>query len=65
MALPALPFTTSPTTPNAVRVLPISTRLAAGEHPRATIVVRAPKPATTLRFSRFALTWEWPIPGAD
>jgi hypothetical protein len=45
--------------------VPISNRLAAGEHPHATVVVRAPKPATALRFSWFALTWEWPVPGAD
>ncbi len=45
--------------------VPFTGRLAPGEHARATVVVRAPKPATALRFSWQALMWEWPIPGSD
>ena len=47
----------------------------AGAHQRARrrparmrarrVVVRAPKPATTLRLSWLELMWEWPIPGSD
>jgi hypothetical protein len=44
---------------------PINARTVAGHHPHATVVVRAPKPATALRFSWFSLRWEWPIPGTD
>jgi hypothetical protein len=44
---------------------PLGAVVAPGPHARARVVVRAPKPATTLRFSWLTLMWEWPIPGAD
>ena len=44
---------------------PISEPLTPGARARARVVVRAPKPATTLRISWLQLTWEWTIPGAD
>ncbi len=44
---------------------PVGAPVAAGPHTHARVVVRAPKPATTLRFSWLSLMWEWPIPGAD
>lgn len=44
---------------------PIDASVAAGPHARARVIVRAPKPATTLRLSWVTLMWEWPIPGAD
>jgi hypothetical protein len=44
---------------------PIAGNMVAGERSRATVVVRAPKPATALRVSWMQLMWEWSIPGAD
>ena len=44
---------------------PISKPIAPGTHARSTVVVRAPKPATVLRFSWAELVWEWTVPGAD
>ncbi len=44
---------------------PIAAPVAPGPHARARVVVRAPKPATVLRFSWLTLMWEWPILGAD
>jgi hypothetical protein len=44
---------------------PISVPVAPGEHARARVVVRAPKPARVLRLSWLELKWEWPIPGSD
>jgi len=32
---------------------------------RSTVVVRAPKLATVMRFSWAELTWEWTVPAAD
>lgn len=44
---------------------PISASVDPGPHVKARVVVRAPKPATALRFSWQALVWEWEIVGAD
>ncbi len=44
---------------------PIGKPIAPGAHARSTVVVRAPKPATVLRFSWAELMWEWTVPGAD
>ena len=44
---------------------PIGKPMTPGVHARSTVVVRAPKPATVLRFSWADLVWEWTVPGAD
>ena len=44
---------------------PIGEPVAPGTHARARAVLRAPKPAKTLRLSWLELKWEWAVPGSD